>query len=280
MERWRLPFIAAAIMAALGLARGGSGDAPVPVQVQVVSASAPTLASPGWSRARLSLVPDRIDLTDIPAAFAAPALPPIEPPVPEVAIASPAATTPIPVAAAIVPAVAIEPIVDTAAARRELASKASRWVARWEGRRHRAYTDLRGNRAVGIGSNLDNGDGRARLAAVRADFDAVRGGDSALTDRQIDRLFAMDLERALASAERLVPDLYEHPLAVRLLVLDLVYTAGPTGFSRFSATRVALSTRDYATLVTSLPRTRWYRQTGQRAKAHVASLRAMVDAAR
>ncbi len=277
MQRWRLPFLAAAIMAALGLARGGRGDAVVPERV--APASLPTLAPPGWARAQRSLVPDRIDLTDVPAAFSAPAVP--------IAIdqtePAAAALVVLPIAPTVVPSVVVAPMAETTdstAQRRELTTQAARWVARWEGRRHRAYTDLRGNRAVGIGSNLDNGDGRARLAAVRADYDNVRGGAGTLTDRQIDRLFAMDLERALASAERLAPDLYDHPTAVRLLVIDLVYTAGPTGFSRFSATREALATGDYATLIATLPRTRWFRQTGQRAKAHVASLRAMLDGAR
>ncbi|HYE08138.1 MAG TPA: hypothetical protein VEL07_21675 [Planctomycetota bacterium] len=263
--------MAAILVAALGLARSGLGDAAVPERV--ASASLPALAAPGWARARLSLVPDRIDATDVPAAFSAPVRPAaVAPPVG----ASTAAVFPVDPIVAIPPSA--EPP-DAAAQRRELTAEAARWVARWEGRRHRAYTDLQGNRAVGIGCNLDNGDAAERLSAVRADYADVRGGSGTLTDRQIDRLFAMDLERALAASERLTPDLHEHPLVVRLLVIDLVYTAGPTGFSRFGTTREALARRDYATLVAALPRTRWYRQTGRRAQAHIANLRALIEGA-
>ncbi|WP_066956620.1 hypothetical protein [Streptomyces lushanensis] len=94
------------------------------------------------------------------------------------------------------------------------------------------YISAQGHPTVGVGFNLDRPDAPALLAAVGADYNAVRNGTQNLTSFQIITLFEADFNAAITTLEQIFPDLWYTLLPNRRAVLiDMMYTMGTTDFS-------------------------------------------------
>lgn len=155
-----------------------------------------------------------------------------------------------------------------------LFAKAAKLETLHEGRRTHVYDDFDGSPldhgirrrdgkpcrkhpTVGIGCNLDRGGARSSLAAVGADYDAVRSGTADLTAEQIDLLFEFDLHNAMAEVHRIVPDLYELPEAVQLVLVDMTFNMGSVrGFPRMLA---AIRERNWREMIIEMVDSDWWR---------------------
>ncbi|MGW6741753.1 hypothetical protein ACWGDX_13665 [Streptomyces sp. NPDC055025] len=94
------------------------------------------------------------------------------------------------------------------------------------------YISAQGHPTVGVGFNLDRPDAPALLAAVGADYNAVRNGSQNLTSFQIITLFEADFNAAITTLKEIFPDLWYTLLPNRRAVLiDMVYSMGATDFS-------------------------------------------------
>ncbi|WP_046500587.1 lysozyme family protein [Streptomyces odonnellii] len=94
------------------------------------------------------------------------------------------------------------------------------------------YISDQGHPTVGVGFNLDRPDAPALLAAVGADYTAVRNGTQNLTSFQIITLFEADFNAAITTLEGIFPDLWYTLLPNRRAVLiDMMYSMGVTDFS-------------------------------------------------
>ncbi|MEZ6190092.1 MAG: hypothetical protein R3C45_02255 [Phycisphaerales bacterium] len=171
-------------------------------------------------------------------------------------------------------AVAANPI-DTAA-EPTLLERAVAFIEPFEGRRHRAYRDSRGNITVGVGFNLDRDGASADLKKLLPDvgYRALRRGDISLTDAQIDSLLRHDAQRAIETARRQVTEFDSLPLDAQLIVIDMTYNTG--SLSKWRRFRAALDRQDYAAAADSMHRSLWRRQTGRRAE-HLIELMRSVD---
>lgn len=120
-----------------------------------------------------------------------------------------------------------------------------------EGRRNFPYEDSVGKLTIGIGRNLD---------------------DRGLSDDEIDMLCNNDIAIVLSHAETL---LYWNSLdSVRqLVVADMIFNLGATRFRGFVKTNAALTRLDYDEAADEMKDSRWYRQTGRRAKKLVEAMR-------
>lgn len=174
-----------------------------------------------------------------------------------------------------------------------LFAKAAKLEAQHEGRRAHVYDDRDGcplkdgirqrdgkpcigHPTVGIGMNLDRGGAREAMAAVGADYNAVRSGHVDLTAEQIDTLFRTDLEHAIGSVRRKVADFDDLPEAVQLVLIDMTFNMGSVGFPKMLA---AVKRRDWEGMIAEMIDSDWYHQVGDRAKHDIELIRTVLDVA-
>ncbi len=150
---------------------------------------------------------------------------------------------------------------------------AIRFVERFEGRRQRVYRDSMGHPTIGVGFNLDrNGaaeDIRQLLPGLS--YQALRRGTQTLTDEQIDRLLRHDVLRAIRTA-RSQFDGFDHlPTEIKLILVDMTFNTG--SLHKWRNLRNAIKRRDYDSAANAMYRSLWRRQTGRRARHHIALMR-------
>jgi lysozyme len=132
------------------------------------------------------------------------------------------------------------------------------FTEKWEGRRNFAYTCPAGFRTIGVGHRMKSGENFRFL-----------------DNREINKIYLRDMTVAHIGARRIVKDFDLLPSGVKLIVVDLVFNLGESGFSKFKKTIAACEKRDWRTMAEELKNSRWYSQTGRRARNHVKTLRAL-----
>ena len=143
----------------------------------------------------------------------------------------------------------------------------------FEGRKKHVYTDTLGHPSVGIGFNLDRGDARDRLAAVGADYDAVRAGTADLTDAQIDALYTSDYAAARQQAASIVGPSFDSLSQARQDVLtDMTFNMN-SKVRGFSTMLSHLRSGDYSGAADAMLDSRWAHQVGNRADADARMMR-------
>lgn len=120
-----------------------------------------------------------------------------------------------------------------------------------EGRQAKPYQDTVGKWTVGVGRNLT---------------------DRGLSTEEIDYLLVNDMEDALLGASTLPYWLLLDPVR-QLVVADLVFNLGLAGWRRFVEANQAIALEDYEHAANELVRSRWYQQTGRRARKLVNAMR-------
>lgn len=135
-------------------------------------------------------------------------------------------------------------------------------IDRHEGREAHVYTDTEGHPSVGVGFNLDRPGAREALAAVGADYDAVRAGQQDLTDAQMDRLRDSDLERARQTVRDNVENFDSLSPSQQDALTDMAYNLGPTGFAGFQKMIEAVENDDWETAAAEMEDSQWAAQVG------------------
>jgi len=143
------------------------------------------------------------------------------------------------------------------------------FIEPFEGRRHLAYNDSRGNRTIGVGFNLDRAGAESDINRLLpgVSYRALRLGDATLTDAQVDVLFQNDVQRAIDTAGRQVTGFEDLPDGAKLVIIDMTYNIGSLG--RWRKLRAALARSDFTAAANAMHRSTWRRQTGHRAAGHI-----------
>ncbi len=159
----------------------------------------------------------------------------------------------------------------------ELVERAMKFIEPFEDRHHRAYRDPRGYLTIGVGFNLDRAGAADDLDQLlpRVNYGALRRGDVSLTDAQIDVLLRHDTQRAIDTARRQVTGFDTLPLDAQLIVIDMTFNTG--SLHKWRNLRSALARQDYASAADAMHRSRWRRQTGQRARNHIDLMQALAQ---
>lgn len=112
------------------------------------------------------------------------------------------------------------------------------------------YEDQVGKLTIGVGRNLD---------------------DNGLSDDEINYLHQNDLNRCWDEAATLgwFADLDD---VRKLVVLDMIFNLGLKRFRGFVNTIAALEVKDFKTAAREMVDSKWYRQTGRRAKRLVRAM--------
>lgn len=132
------------------------------------------------------------------------------------------------------------------------------FTERWEGRRNEVYICTSGHKTIGVGHKL----------LPHEDF-------TYLSDVDIDAIYLKDMKTALNDVKSLVANFDEQPLIVQQILVDLSYNLGRTKLSKFKKTLDSCEVMDYITMSKELKDSKWYHQTGNRAKHHVKALGAL-----
>src|SRR5437773_3054394 len=155
----------------------------------------------------------------------------------------------------------------------EFRKRCSALLAKHEGRMKHVYLDTLQIPSIGIGFNLKRGGAREALAKVGADYDQVLAGTQDLSDEQIDALFNRDLDTALATAQRQVPNFANLHFNARLVIVDMAFM-GEGGLAGFKKMIAALKELDYNTAANEMMNSQWYVQVKNRGVEDVALMHA------
>lgn len=168
-----------------------------------------------------------------------------------------------------------EPPVTPPPAEPALLDRAAGFIEPFEGRRHRAYRDSRGHLTVGVGFNLDRAGAAEDLKRLLpgVGYRALRRGDVALTDAQIDVLLRHDARRAIDTARRQFTEFDNLPVDAQLIVTDMTFNTG--SLHKWRRFRAAIGRQDYAAAADSMHRSLWRRQTGRRAEHLIELMRSI-----
>jgi lysozyme len=132
------------------------------------------------------------------------------------------------------------------------------FTEKWEGRRHEVYTCSTGHKTIGVGHKLKKGENFTRI-----------------DDGKIDYLFRQDMLQAINDAKKVFDNFDDLPHEVKLIVCDLSFNVGLSNLLKFKKTIAACEKRDFRTMALELKDSLWYKQTGNRAKNHVRTLKGL-----
>lgn len=152
-------------------------------------------------------------------------------------------------------------------------TQAIQLISGYEGVEPKVYIDTAGHPTVGVGFNLDRNGASADLAAVGANYAAVRAGTESLTTEQIDALLKKDIENAVSDAQSAVSNFDSLTPARQFVVVDMVFNLGIGGFQGFTNTIAAIEGGNYEQAGNDMQQSHWYGQVGDRAVQDIAMMK-------
>lgn len=134
------------------------------------------------------------------------------------------------------------------------------FIVQWEGYRRAAYQDGQ-YIVVGIGHNL--------TAHKKSTYIG-----ECYSPLQIEAFYNDDYDRALKSARQYINNFDDLNIEAQKVVLSVIWTVGPTGFSKFRKFHLCLKSKMYNLAATALRESFWFEQVGRvRANHHYLTLR-------
>lgn len=127
----------------------------------------------------------------------------------------------------------------------------SKFIERWEGRSHKVYVCPAGYATIGVGHKILNHENFLKL-----------------TDEEIDKLLYNDVLIAYNDARILMPCFDEHPLEVRMILVDMSFNLGRTKFSKFVKALGHCKNKEYSKMADELRDSKWFNQVGNRSRHH------------
>lgn len=128
---------------------------------------------------------------------------------------------------------------------------------------------VEGHPTVGVGFNLDATGAQAAIEALGLDYAQVRSGGQTLTDDQIDSLLDQTVNQAIQAAQQVISNFDALPGDRQVVIVDMVFNLGLSGFSKFVLTIQAIRNQDWPTAAQQMQQSAWFRQVGARASADV-----------
>ena len=103
-----------------------------------------------------------------------------------------------------------------------------------EGVRKKVYEDTEGNKTIGVGFKLSKAGARDRIEALGLHYDDVVKGSVALTDEQIDKLLADDMEIAYGDCQSVCGNIGVISDVRQRTLIDMAINLGRPKFSGFA----------------------------------------------
>jgi len=133
------------------------------------------------------------------------------------------------------------------------------------GRPGQVYTDTTGNPTVGWGFNLNDPEMRKHIPVD------VISGKRALTEEEAQPIFMQRYTQAAKDAVSYLgaDNILKLDPERQAILVDMAYNLGATKLSEFVKMREAILAGDYQRAASEMKDSKWYKQTGRRAKQHV-----------
>ncbi len=161
-------------------------------------------------------------------------------------------------------------------------------IIRHEGKREWVYDDAtgnrlkegdvaKGNRTIGVGFNLDRDGAQEIIASSGLDYNALYNGEECLSDSKINDLLEEDINSAARNAKNYIGETYFEslPSKAKNILINMSFNLGPTRLGKFKRLRTALQKRTYNAAADEMKNSRWYTQTGNRARELTNAMRAL-----
>jgi lysozyme len=145
-----------------------------------------------------------------------------------------------------------------------------------EGMRFTSYDDTEGNRTVGVGFNMDSPHAKSvwKKTGMPQDFDDVYSGKARLTEQDAMRLAGASHRIAVEDARSLVPNFDDLSDKRKAALVNLSYQLGKPRLSEFGDTLAAIKNGNYLVAAKRLLKTKYAKQTPQRARRIAAAIAA------
>jgi lysozyme len=133
----------------------------------------------------------------------------------------------------------------------------------------KAYLDKVGNAiTIGYGTNLDEPTIQSYLKGLGYNLKDLRSGKREITKEEGWRFLEDKMATAYNDAQNHFKNFSEQPLEVKYALTDLAYNMGLPKLSTFKKFTKAIENNDYKKAAAELKNSKYYNQTGRRAKAH------------
>lgn len=136
-------------------------------------------------------------------------------------------------------------------------------IEQHEGRHNKVYKDSLGIPTIGIGYNLRNSTAKKDLSQVGANLnDVLRGKE--LTNKQVNDLFKISLDRSLRDAKIYYPGFNELPETAKGILVDMSFNLGLNKLRGFKDLKKALHVSNYDKAADAMVDSKWYKQVKSR----------------
>lgn len=148
-----------------------------------------------------------------------------------------------------------------------------RSIAYYEGYRSVVYWDTKGKPTIGYGFNLDVPHTQQALRDHGYDIDDLKQG-APIKHLDAYNILVSLLRVACEDALELFPNLYEYPISVQRVFVDMSYNLGKTKLSAFKRLRAAVAAKDWDQIVAEMIDSNWYHDVGRRSRSLVSQVQA------
>jgi GH24 family phage-related lysozyme (muramidase) len=134
-----------------------------------------------------------------------------------------------------------------------------------EGTRSKRYLDTKGIPTIGVGFNLQRSGAKEQIEALGLDYEKVKNGEQELTDEQIAKLLAGDIDSAIKSCEEVFPKFRELSEVRQRVMVDMMFNLGRAKFEKFEKMIAAVKRGEYDTAADEMKKSLWHDQVKTRA---------------
>lgn len=138
------------------------------------------------------------------------------------------------------------------------------FIKKNEGYKTKVYKDPAGNLAIGLGFNLDRPLAKTLFKNMGIDYNAVRSGKRALSEKEIKYLFQYDVNLAINNAKEFINNFDTLPYDAKMVLIDMSYNMGLPRLSQFRNFKNALENYNFQQAAKEMKNSRWYAQVKSR----------------
>lgn len=142
----------------------------------------------------------------------------------------------------------------------------------FEGFKPQVYVDDAGKRTIGYGFNLDEPSVRKYLTSKGYNVNKLIAGKQGLSEKESSTILADLYKKSNEEARGLLKNFDQLPEKVQHAVTDLHYNMGATKLRGFKKMLSALENQDYVLGAKELKNSKYFTQTGNRARTHYQDL--------
>lgn len=125
-------------------------------------------------------------------------------------------------------------------------------LTKHEGLRLKMYKCTAGKWTIGIGHNIE---------------------DKGISEDVAQRMFEEDIAEVIEDITKVIPEFYDLPERIQLVVCDMRFQLGAGGFRSFKNTIKKIRSRDWEGMINGMRASLWYKQTTNRVNDLIALVR-------